>query len=274
MDGVDDLHVRVALDDLEDGVHDILHGLAVVFAAVAGDGDDAPMREVQMVEQLRREGIVPADGILHGVDGRVAGDEDFAHNGLTAQIFRVGPRRREVQIGDVADQRPVHFLREGRILVPCAKSCLNVADLDLMVEGCQRTGEGRGGVAVDQNEVGLRLLKHLLHAEQGLGRDRGERLALFHDIEVIIALEMENIHHGVQHFAVLAGQADDAFDAFAGLKRAHERRHFDRLRPGAENGHDFDLIHEIPPAVPRPAAPRRARPRERTDAASACGRRK
>ena len=56
---------------------------------MAGNGDDAAAPEIQLVEQLRREDEIRLHGVAHGVDGRVAGDEDVAHDGLVAQILRV-----------------------------------------------------------------------------------------------------------------------------------------------------------------------------------------
>ena len=153
-----------------------------------------------------------------------------------------------MKIRDIADQRPIHLLREGRILVPRAKTGLDVADLHLMVKCRQGSGKCRGRVAVHQNKVGFLFLEDLLHAEKRLRRDRGERLPLFHDIEVKICLEVKDLHHGVQHLAVLAGQADVGFDFLAALKLLDERRHFDRLRPCAEDGHDFNFLHVFPPA--------------------------
>ena len=260
VDGVDDLHVGMRLHDAQDGVHDVLHGLAVVLPPVAGDGDDAAATEIQLVEQLRREDEIRLHGVAHGVDGRVAGDEDVAHDGLAAQILRVRAGGRKMQIGDVADERAVHLLREGGVFVPGAKPCFHMADLHLMVKRGQRPGKRRGRIAVDEHEVGLDGVQHLVHAEQGLGGDGGECLALFHDVQVIIARQAEYLHDGIEHFPVLAGEADDAFDLLAGLQRLDERRHLDGLRPRAEDGHDFQLIHAVPPVfLPAPA---KRRPRQ------------
>ena len=75
-------------------------------------------------------------------------------------------------------------------------------------------------------------------------------------MQVIIARQLKDLHDGIEHFPVLAGQADDAFDLLAGLQRLDKRRHFDGLRPCAEDGHDFQLIHAVPPVfLPAPARP-------------------
>ena len=167
-----------------------------------------------------------------------------------------------MQIGDIADEGAVHLLREGGVFIPRAKPGLDVADLDLMIERGKRARERRGRVAVDKDKVGLDGVQNVVHAEQRLGGDSGERLALFHDMQVIIARQLEDLHDGVEHFPVLAGQADDAFDLVAGLQRLDKRRHFNSLRPRAEDGHDFQLIHAVPPVFlpARLSAPARTHP--------------
>ena len=60
-----------------------------------------------------------------------------------------------MQIGNIADERAVHLLREGGVFVPGTKSGLNMTDLDLMIERGKRTSERCGRVAVDKNKVRL-----------------------------------------------------------------------------------------------------------------------
>ena len=111
------------------------------------------------------------------------------------------------------------------------------------------------GKHVDEvNKIGFDGIQNAVHAEKRLGGDGGKRLALFHDMQVIIARQLKDLHDGIEHFPVLAGQADDAFDLLAGLQRLDKRRHFDGLRPCAEDGHDFQLIHAVPPVF-LPARP-------------------
>ena len=70
VDGIDDLHIGVRLHDFQNGVHDVLHGLAVILPPVAGNGNNPVILEVQFVEQRRRENKIRLHGILHGVDCR------------------------------------------------------------------------------------------------------------------------------------------------------------------------------------------------------------
>lgn len=72
---------------------------------------------------------------------------------------------------------------------------------------------------MDEDKIGFDGIQNPVHAEKRLCGDGGERLALFHDMQVIIARQLKNLHDGIEHFPVLAGQADDAFDLLAGLQR-------------------------------------------------------
>ena len=117
-----------------------------------------------------------------------------------------------------------------------------MADGDLGVKRGKCSGKRRRGVAVDKHDVRLHLAEHLAHALEHARRDRGQVLPLLHDVEVIIRPDAEAVHNGVEHFPVLRRDADDAFDLGVLLQLEHEWCHFDRLRPGTENGHDFNAF--------------------------------
>ena len=118
-----------------------------------------------------------------------------------------------MQRGNIADQRPVHLLREGGVFVPRPQARLDVAHRDLVIKRRQRPGKRRRRIAVDEDHIRLGLVDNVVHPQQGLRRDGREGLALFHDIQVIVAPEMEDLHNRVQHLAVLPGQAADALKA-------------------------------------------------------------
>ena len=155
-----------------------------------------------------------------------------------------------MQRGKVAHKRAVHFLRKGRVSVIGAQAGLDVADGHLVIKRSQRTGESRGRVAVDEHQIGPGGLEHLVHTEQRARGNGRERLLLLHDVQVVITLEVENVHHGIEHFAVLPGQAADALEILAGSQLQNERRHLDCLRPRAKDGHDLNLFHSDPPNPP------------------------
>ena len=82
----------------------------------------------------------------------------------------------------------------------------------LVIKGRQRAGKGGGGIAMHQNHIGLTLLHHMLHAQKGLGGDGGKGLALFHDVEVEVGLELKNLHNRIKHLPMLPRQAANALE--------------------------------------------------------------
>ena len=258
VDGIDDLDTGMGHDDMAHGAQDVVHRLTVVLAAVAGQHDDAAVFKVQRVERRVGKAEIVAHGGAHRVDDGVAGDKDLAAHGLPAQILGVGGGGGEVQRGDVPDEGAVHLLREGGVFVIGAQAGLDVTDGDLVVKRRKRAGEGRRGVAVDEHQVRLCLLQHRLHAQKRTRRDGREGLLLLHDVEVVVGVQAEDLHHGVEHLAVLTGQAAQALEALARGKRLHQRRHLDRLRARAEDGHDLNSLHACPPAQARRWVPRTA----------------
>ena len=115
----------------------------------------------------------------------------------------------EVVGGDAPRDLAVHLLGPGAVDVVGAQSGLDVAHGNLLVEGGQGGGRGGGGVAVDEDDVGLALFQHVAHAGEHAGRDVVEVLPLLHDVQVVVGADVKDTEHLVQHLAVLAGDADD-----------------------------------------------------------------
>ena len=151
------------------------------------------------------------------------------------QQRRLGGRRRRVEdLRQAVGQASVHLLREGTVDVVGAQARLHVGDGDHAVEGGQSGGEGGGGVAVHQHQVGLGLLQQGVDAVEHRRGDVAQGLALAHDLEVVVHGKGEGVDDLVEHLPVLPGEAgDDAEDAPA-LELQHHGRHLDGLRPGAE----------------------------------------
>ena len=235
---------------LGDGTHraqDVVHRPAIVFPPVAGQDDHTPVRKIQIVQFLRGEAVVAAHRRLHSVDDGVSGDKDFALHGFPPQIFRICARGRKMQRGQIAHQRAVHLLGEGRVFIISTQSRLHMAHRHLVVKRRQRAGKGRGGIAVYQHQIGLRLLQHAVHSENGARRNGRKGLLLLHDVQVILRLQAENSHDGIQHLPVLPRQAADALDVFPRGKFSDQRRHFDCLRARSEHRHYLNFLHVRPP---------------------------
>ena len=250
MHGIDDLHIRVVERQTAHGGEDAAHGLAVIFPPVAGHGDDL-VREIDLL-QLVGDKLLAAHGVVHGVDDGVAGDENVTLHGLAFKVAGIVRGRREVQRGDASDKRAVHLLREWGPAVIRAQTGLHMADRDLGVKRGERAGERRRGVAVDKHDVRLHLAEHVAHTLKHARRDRGQVLTLLHDVQIIVRPDAEAVHDGVEHLAVLRRDAHDALKLRMLLQLEHERRHFDCLRPCAEDGHDFNAFaHHCPPVQAR-----------------------
>ena len=251
MHGVDDLDVGKLLRQTAHRREDVLHGLSVVFPAVAGHCDDT-LGKVDCSQLLGAEAAV-ADGVLHCVDDRVAGYENVARHGFPAQILRILRRRRKVQRRKAADEAAVHLLREGAVSVIGAKSRLDVSHWDLCIKRRKSCGKGRAGVAVDKHEIGLFLGVAALKSLKRTDGDVGQRLICTHYVEVAVRLKTEALHNGVEHFTVLRRDADDALDLVVLLKLKRQGRHFDGFRSRAEHRHDFKSAHSpAPPFSPSP----------------------
>ena len=93
-----------------------------------------------------------------------------------------------MEVSDGTHQPAVDFLRVGGPLVPGAQTGLHVAHGDFVVKRGQCPGEGGGGIAVDQNQVGAGLLQYAVHAVETLGGDGGQSLPGFHNVQIVVWL--------------------------------------------------------------------------------------
>ena len=84
---------------------------------------------------------------------------------------------------------------------------------DLLVVSRQAGGKGGGGVAMHQHHVGLERGQHRSDALQDGGGHTGQVLAGFHDVQVVIGADAEQLQHLVEHLPVLAGDAHAGFEA-------------------------------------------------------------
>ena len=181
------------------------------------------------------------------VNDGVADDGNALCDALAGEIVTVARSRSKVQRRNLTGQLAVHFLRERRIFVVGAQTGLNMADRNFVVERCECAGKGGRGIAVDENNVRLRLFEHLIQTVQALLGNGRQRLTRLHDIQVIIRPDAENIKNLIEHFAMLCGNAHDGLSVFVLLKRMHERSHFDSFRARTEYSHYLDFIHRLYP---------------------------
>ena len=115
---VNQLHlVLIGQGQPPQGSHDLLHGFAVVFPAVAGDHDHLFAFVVQPVQGLGGKFEIIAHRGAQRVDHRVSGDEHAPGDALRRQVAAVSLRGAEVQVRQPPHHGAVHLLREGGILV-------------------------------------------------------------------------------------------------------------------------------------------------------------
>ena len=89
-----------------------------------------------------------------------------------------------------------------------------------------------------QYGVGTGLTQHIAHAQQHTGGHVIQVLPLLHDVQVIIRLDVENLEHLIEHFAVLSGNAHKGTEVFrVCLECLDQRGHFDGFRTCPENKH-------------------------------------
>ena len=190
-------------------------------------------------------------GVAQGIYDSVAGYPDTALNGLAPKVFGVAFRWSKMKGGELAGHTTVHLLRPGAPAVEGTKSGLHVAYGDMRIKGRKRGGEGCSRISMDEDESWLLLLVNRGKAVQDAGGDVRKALPALHDVEVVLRRDAELTKDAVKHFAVLCGDADNAFKLGPALQLENQRGHLYCLRPCAEDGHDFKLCHPCPPEVHR-----------------------
>ena len=143
-----------------------------------------------------------------------------------------------MQHRQLGDQPSVGLLRKGIKEVVGAQTRLDMAHGQALVEGRQGTGKGRGGVPLDQDEVGPELNEFLAQPFQRCGGDVGEGLVGCHQFQVPIRLDGEQVHHLADHLAVLTGEDHPAAEVATGLEGPNHGGHFDGFRTRAQNKGD------------------------------------
>ena len=109
---------------------------------------------------------------------------------------------------------------------------------------------------MDEDEVRLHLLQDRPHSGEDGGGNVKESLSLPHNGKVIVGDDLKNLQNLIQHLPVLPRDADGHPEACPALQLLHQRTHFNGLRTGAENEHNF--FHGVPPPCAASAYERRA----------------
>ncbi len=145
-------------------------------------------------------------------------------------------RRGKIQLRRQRDRLPVEFLWKRRGKVIGAKPRLDVADGDPVVKSGKGNRKRRRGIAVHKHKIRPRVRKDRVDTAKDLARHVKQRLVRLHDIHIVIRNNAERLQDAVQHFPVLRGDADQRSDIGSALQLFHQRAHFDRFGPCAEDG--------------------------------------
>ena len=241
------LDVGKFLDKLLERLIDVAHRLAEILTPMRRHEHDAPPPATEAVEQRIIEGKILPHRLPQGVDDRIARDEDAAFIHALAQKVRLcRHRRRKMEVGDRSRELAVHLLRKRRILVLRAKPRLHMADCRLMIVSRQSACKRRRRVAMHEHDIGLLLRENTIESKKSLRRDVEERLALRHDVEIVVGRDRKERKHLVEHLAVLRRHSDERrYLCLMLLEFEHDRRHLDRFGARAENRHDLDLLHRF-----------------------------
>ena len=247
---INEIHIGILLAQVLHGSHHADETFSEVLTAMAGDEDkflaavkagDVVAGGFEHIDLLIGKSFVALEFIDHHVkrvDDRVAGDEDLSMGLFLLEVLLAEGRRGEIVGGDATGNLSVHLLRPRAIDVVRPETCLNMAHRDLLVESGEGGGGAGGRVAMDQDHIGLALLKHVAHTGKHAGSHVVQVLPLLHDIQVIVRLYIEDAKYLIQHLPVLTGHAHDRLKLLRILlELLHQRAHLDGLRAGSENEH-------------------------------------
>lgn len=215
MHRIDDFEIAAGAEPRQ-GFADALEAAAKTFAAMAGDQEQAA-RAVDEIEGFvepgaqRRVVMDAVDRLQKRVDHRIAGDDDaVGHEMFLHEVAARGLRRRVEMFGDEIDGAAVHLFRVRPLHVVGAQARFDMTDGNAFVEGGKRRCHGRGGVAMDEHHIGRHFVIEAVDLFEDQGRERIQRMAGAHQLQIVVGLDGENLEHLVEHLAVLAGGADHA----------------------------------------------------------------
>ena len=106
-----------------------------------------------------------------------------------------------------------------------------------MMERGERPAERAGGVALDHQRGGPRVGQDRADGGDDAAQDVVERLALAHELQVVIGADPEQVEHRPDQVAVLPGR-DDEGRHIARVQLGNHRSELDGLGSGAEEHAD------------------------------------
>ena len=175
---------------------------------------------------------------MEGIDNGIASDIDIAMSFLLLQVLLRERRWREVIGSNTTRNLAVHLFRPWAIYIMCAKSCFHVSYWNLSIECSKGSCCGCGSVAMNKHYIRLALLEYITHTVEDTYCYIGQILALLHDVQVNIWLDIKYLEHLVEHFSMLTCDAHNRFELFCPiLEFLHQRTHLNSFGTSTEDKH-------------------------------------
>ena len=128
------------------------------------------------------------------------------------------------------------FASSGKRVVDvvAAKSRLDVPYGNLAVVGSESRAESRGGVALDQDDVGLEAKAGVFHRIDHAAGEHAQGLVRTHDVQVEVRLDLEVLEHLIEHRAMLTRVHHGRFEfSRSAAQIVDHEGELDGLRPRA-----------------------------------------
>ena len=236
MNGINELNVA-PVREAEQAAADAFEGGSEALAAMRGDDDELFAGiEVPPIATFQFTGLQPVPDLKHGVDAGIPGNPDPAlRYTFAAEIVCGAPGRGEMKRGQFSGKDPVHLFRKGLGEIAGPESGLNVANRNLVVEGCEGAAERGSGIALHNYKLRFLCCEDRFKSRHDPGGRMAERLALSHDVEVVLGLNAKDGENLIEHRPVLRGHTHPDIEFGEGLQVENDWAQLDCLRSGSED---------------------------------------
>ena len=173
---------------------------------------------------------------FHGLQERVDGGVPRHPHGVRRDALaqEIGARRgggSEMPGGHVRDQTPVDLLRKRLVRFSGPQPSFHVTDGDAPIIRGQRGGETGRRISLHENGRRLFANQDVAEPRQEARRQVGQVLLRFHHGEIGIRPDAERFERLLEHFAMLAGDAETHRQGARGAQRGNDRRELDDFGP-------------------------------------------
>ena len=134
-----------------------------------------------------------------------------------------------------ASESAVRFLGKWIHHVATAQAGFYMRDRDFAMECCQSSSHRGCRISLDHEAVNWVYCQHRIHCLEHATGKAIQRLVCLHQVEVNGRLDPEDLHHLIEHGAMLRRGNEIRFEFFRmPLQLCDDWSEFDGLRPGAK----------------------------------------